>query len=105
FEVEVEVLPEFTLPGLDGIVVKKPAIEVSDEAVEKDLEQLRLNEGSLKEKTHPGPGDYLTGHSVMTDSSGKTILDIPDAVIQIPPADRNGRGMILGVMVEDFEKQ
>src|SRR5262249_52499249 len=80
-------------------------IEVSDDAVEKDVERLLLNEGSLKDKPQPGPGDYLTGHAVMTDASGKTILDIADAVVQFPTPDKGGKGMILGVMVDDLERQ
>lgn len=105
FDVEIEVLPTFDLPKLEGIAVKKPSIVVTDEMVNTEIERLQLNEGSLKEKANPGKGDYLTGHAVMKDSAGKTILDIQDAVIQIPPADKEGKGMILGVMVDDFEKQ
>lgn len=105
FEVEVEVLPEFELPNLEGIEVKKPVLEVTDEMVSKEVDRLLLNEGRLEAREKPEAGHYLTGHAVMVDQDGKTHHDIQDAVIQIPTADKNGKGMILGVMVDDFAKQ
>src|SRR3954469_21440953 len=37
FDVEVEVMPEFTLPSLDGIDVKRPLLEVTDEMVDEEI--------------------------------------------------------------------
>lgn len=105
FEVEVEVVPEFELPSLEGIDVRKPTFNVTEEMVQQELDRLALNEGKLEPKEVPGAGDYLTGHAVMKDSHGKVILDIHDAVVQIPTADKNGKGMILGVVVDDFGSQ
>jgi trigger factor len=105
FEVEVEVLPEFELPNLEGIAIKKPIIEVTDEMVESELDKLRLHEGRLEEREAPEPGDYLTGHGVMTTAGGEKLVDINDAVVQVPPPEKEGKGMILGIMVEDFAKQ
>lgn len=105
FEVEVEVLPTFDLPKLDGISVNKPLIDVNDDMVKAETDRLLLNEGDLKSKDKPEKGDYLTGHAVMKDQDGTTHLDIQDAVVQIPTADKNGKGMILGVMVDDFASQ
>lgn len=105
FEVEVEVVPEFDLPKLDGIEIKKPLFEVTDAMVNEEVERMTLNEGTLKSKDKIEEGDYLTGHAVMKDDEGKTILDINDAVIQVPTNDKGGKGMILGVVVEDFAKQ
>lgn len=105
FEIEIEVLPEFELPKFEGITVKKPTFEITDDLVKRELDRLLLNEGRLEPKTKPGSGDYLTGHAVMTDDDGEKHYDIGDAVIQIPTADKNGRGMILGVLVDDLGPQ
>lgn len=105
FEVEVEIVPEFEMPKLEGIEVKKPLFEVTDKMVEEEVDRMTLNEGTLKSKDKIDLGDYLTGHAVMKDDEGKTILDINDAVIQVPTKDKNGKGMILGVVVDDFAKQ
>lgn len=105
FEIEVEVLPEFTLPSLEEIEVKKPLFEVSDELVNGEIEKIRINEGGLEERQEPEPGDYLTGQGVMTGPDGKEFYNINGAVVQVPTADKGGKGMILGIAVDDFEKQ
>ncbi|MBL8964236.1 MAG: trigger factor [Phycisphaerae bacterium] len=105
FELEIEVVPEFELPDLEGIPVKKPVIEVTDAMVGDELRKICINEGELESRETPEPGDYLTGHGIMVGSDGTEFYNLPGAVIQVPAADSNGRGMILGVMVEDFSRQ
>ncbi len=41
FEFEVEVRPEFDLPKLDGIPVEKSKLEVTNEQIDKEVEQLQ----------------------------------------------------------------
>jgi trigger factor len=41
FEFEVEVRPEFDLPALEGIPVKRTKLEVTDAQVDREIEQLR----------------------------------------------------------------
>ncbi|HEX8324211.1 MAG TPA: trigger factor [Tepidisphaeraceae bacterium] len=43
----VEVQPDFALPELSGITIKKPKIEVKDEHVEQALKNLREQQGTL----------------------------------------------------------
>ena len=105
FSVEVEVAPEFEIPDFAGIKVKKPAVEVTDEMVNEQIERLSVNEGSLEPQEKAALGDYCIGHGVMKDTKGEVLLDLPGAVVQIPPKDKNGRGAILGIMIDDFGKQ
>jgi trigger factor len=112
FEFEVEVMPEFDLPPLTGLEVKRPTLEVADEMVEDEIRKLKINEGRLETREAPEPGDYLTGHGIMTgqveedgQKKDKEHYNIKGAVVQIPPADAGGKGMILGIVVEDFAKQ
>ncbi len=107
FTFAVEVLPEFELPGLEGIEVAKPLLEVTDEQVDGELEKLAINEGDLEQRDEPEAGDYLTGHGIMTDSAkdGEEFYNIEGAVVRVPAKEDEGRGMVLGVVVEDFEKQ
>ncbi|MBK7404149.1 MAG: trigger factor [Phycisphaerales bacterium] len=104
-EIEVEVLPEFVLPELKGVKVYKPKLEIADDDVAKELERLCITEGNLEERDATEPGDYLTGVARMELPDGTEFYNINGAVVQAPEADKNGRGMILGIMVEDFEKQ
>lgn len=104
FTIEVEVAPEFEPPSMEGVELKRPLFEVTDEMVQEQIDRLATNEGTLEPKDDSGPGDYLVGRGVMTrDSDGKEIHDIDGAVVQIP--EDGGKGMALGVMVEDFGKQ
>lgn len=110
FDVEVEVVPQFDMPELDGIDILKPTFEVTDDLIKAEVDKLCINEGELEPRDDPEAGDYLTGHGVMVgtadgDDEPTTFHDIKGAVVQIPPADKDGKGMILGVLVDDFAKQ
>ena len=105
FEVEVEVLPEFDLPDYESLEILRPSIEFPETIVDEEIEKLRVNEGSLEERDESEPGDYLTGHGVMTDADGTEHYNIDGAVVRIPEDKDEGKGMILGVAVDDFSKQ
>ncbi|MEL7472344.1 MAG: trigger factor [Planctomycetota bacterium] len=106
FEVDVEIVPEFAMPSLEGFDVKKPVINVSDQMVDDEIEKMCVNEGSLEERDSAEAGDYITGHAIMKSKDGEDEhYNIDGAVIQKPPADKDGKGMILGIMVDDFDSQ
>lgn len=108
FSIEIEVLPEFELPELNGIKVKRPDATVPAELIDQEIEKVCINEGSLEQLDEAGAGDYLTGRGVMkgtVDGEEKVFHDIPGAVVKIPDKDADGSGMILGVIVDDFSKQ
>lgn len=105
FTFAVEVMPEFELPELEGLEVDKPILEVSDEMVGAEIEKILINEGSLEELEQAGPGDYVTGHAVMRDDQGNEHYNIEGAVIQVPTKEKGPKGMILGLIVDDFADQ
>lgn len=100
--VEVEIMPEFELPDVAGIEVKKPTLEVTDEMVQAELDRICLAEGDLEDRETGERGDYITGLGVMK-AGDAVIHDINGAVVQIP-AEKD-EGMILGVLVSDLAKQ
>ncbi|MCC6676784.1 MAG: trigger factor [Phycisphaerales bacterium] len=105
FEIEVEVMPEFTAPAIDGIAVKKPKVDVTPQMIDEEVTKLCINEGTLESREKAEPGDYITGHAVMTGKDGTEYYNLNGAVVQSPWPDKNGKGMILGVVVDDFAKQ
>ena len=105
FSLEVEVAPEFDLPKVDDIEVLKPVFTVKDEQIEEQVTRLRVNEGELENQQTSSPGDYCIGRGIMKDSSGKVLLDLEGAVIQLPEKDKGPKGAILGILVDDFAKQ
>jgi trigger factor len=104
-ELEVEVMPEFKLPSLDGIEIRKPTVEVTDEMVQKELDRLLVQEGRLEERSTAEPGDYLTGHAKILDAQGKSHFEQDGIVVQVPPPENQGRGMIVGLSVDDLATQ
>ncbi len=104
-ELEVEVMPEFDLPDLKGIKVLKPDATLPDGLIDSEIHKIQVNEGTLEDREAPEPGDYLMGKGVMTDAEGAEHYNIDGAVVQVPAADSDGSGMILGVLVADFAKQ
>ncbi len=105
FELEVEVLPEFELPPLEGVEVKKPTLEVSEQIIDDEIKKICINEGSLESHDTAEGGDYLTGHAIMKGKDGTEFYNLKGAVVQKPASDKGGKGMILGIMVDDFDKQ
>ncbi len=105
FTLEVEVAPEFAMPALENIPVKKPTFSVSDEMLSEELQRIATHEGELVERETGEPGDYCTGKGVILDEAGKNVLEIDGAVIQVPDAKSKGKGAIMGVLVDDFAKQ
>ncbi len=50
FDFEVEVRPEFELPALEGIAVTRPKLEVTDEQIDREIEQLQRWSGTWTPK-------------------------------------------------------
>ncbi len=78
---------------------------MTDQTVEDELKKMQINEGSLESRESSEPGDYLTGHAVMTGKDGVEYYNLKGAVVQKPAADKGGKGMILGIAVDDFDSQ
>jgi trigger factor len=96
----VEVQPEFTLPNLSGIPVKKPKIEVKDENVEQAMNNLREQQGTLIPVEDRGvqAKDYVTA-DVHIKLDGNVVAHQHDAQLVARPA------RIGGIEVQDFDKQ
>ncbi len=61
FDFDVEVAPEFELPALEGIEVKKTKVQVTDSQVEKEIADLQKWSGMWvpKEEGQINPGDKI----------------------------------------------
>ncbi|RDW21645.1 trigger factor [Oceanobacillus chungangensis] len=69
FTAEVEVKPEVTLGDYKGLEIDVPSVEVSDEDVEKEIEQLRERHAELVVKEE---GTVEEGDTVVMDFEGFT---------------------------------
>ncbi|HSI34088.1 MAG TPA: trigger factor [Tepidisphaeraceae bacterium] len=100
FSFTVEVQPEFTIPDLAGVKVKKPRIEIKDENVDQALANLREQQGNLAPVEDRGvePKDFLLA-DVTVKSEGNVVAQQHDSQI----VARAGR--VAGVQVDDLDKQ
>ncbi len=97
YNFNVEVRPDFDLPPMDELTVRKAKIAIKDEHVDQALENLRNQQGNLMpvENRPVKEGDYLVA-DVEVKVDDETVADQKDANL----VARGGR--ILGVAVDDF---
>lgn len=100
FSFTVEVQPEFTIPDLNNLKVKRPKIEVKDENVDQAMQNLREQQGALMPVEDRGvqAKDYLLA-DVHVKEGGNVIAHQHDAQI----VSRAGR--IGGIQIDDLDKQ
>jgi trigger factor len=100
YSFQVEVQPEFTVPDVAGLKVKKPKIEVTDENVQQALQNLKEQQGTLVPVEDRGieDKDYLVA-DVHIKLDGTEVSHQHDAQLVSRP------GRIGGIDVVDLDKQ
>ncbi|MGE4116237.1 MAG: trigger factor [Candidatus Nanopelagicales bacterium] len=73
FTAEVDVRPEITLPGLDGITVTVDDVSVTDEAVTEQLDSLRARFGTLTGVERAAANDDFVQIDLSASVDGKEI--------------------------------
>lgn len=96
----VEVQPDFALPSMDGLTVRKPKIQIKDEHVQQALQNLREQQGSLAPVEDRGveEKDYLIA-DVEVKSGDESIAHQHDAQLIARP------GRIAGIEIQDFAQR
>jgi trigger factor len=94
------VQPEFTVPDLTSLKIKKPKIEIKDENVDQAMQNLREQQGALVPIEDRGveKGDYLTA-DVHVKLDGNVMAHAHDAQIVARP------GRVAGIQIDDLDKQ
>ncbi len=102
FSVDVEVVPDFEMPSLEGIEIKKPLLEIADEHIDDRLRLQALRLGTMVDIEHGfEQGDRILGHVEVTKEGDDEPLYIEDdAVIVCPGPDNGGQGPVLGIMID-----
>ena len=107
FSLEVEVVPDFTMPELEGIDVKKPVLEITEEHVKEEMARQGREHGTAPEIEGPFvTGDRLIGHAtVEAEGEEKPIFDSENVIIMVPEQNQEGRGPVLGLLIDDLDKK
>ncbi|MHC4416234.1 MAG: trigger factor [Planctomycetota bacterium] len=102
FAVDVEVVPQFELPPLGGIEIKKPLLDITDEHVDVELKRQLLQLGTVgRIEGDFQPGDRMVGQAAVTaDDRPEPLFEDTNALIVCPEPDNGGRGPVVGLMIE-----
>lgn len=86
FSVEFEVLPEFSLPDLSAVELKKPALAVTEERMNLAKDHLRGNLAEMLEVPEIGDtDDHISTDISVVDQSGAVIENLPDRHVHFSP--------------------
>lgn len=97
FTVEVDAVPEFELPDYSSLEVEVEPLEVTDEDVEKELDDLRSRFGSLKSVDRPAEKDDFVTLDLTAKIDDEEIDSASDISYQV------GAGTMLDGMDEALE--
>ncbi len=106
FTVEVEVVPQFDLPALENIEIKKPMLEVSEDRVEQELKRQQMLTGTpSKIEGDFREGDRLAGKlSVSKEGEEKPLFHTEHGLLTIPPDSSEDKGQVYGITVDNIAK-
>ena len=100
FTFEIEVRPQFTLPDLTAIAIKKPKVQVTEKHLEQALTNLREQQGALVPVEDRGvvAKDHVVGDFTVK-FEGNELGVQKDVQFVVQP------GRIGGIFIEDLDKQ
>ena len=101
FDFEVEVRPEFDLPQLEGIPVTRTKLEVTDEQIDREVEQLQKMSGLWTPRTEGAAGedDQIIADAVLKVADVEAEQKLDNISIYLRP-----NGFVGAVPVEKLDK-
>lgn len=102
--IEIEVVPDFEMPNLEGLEVKKPVIEVTDEHVDAELTRQTFRYGNAERIEGPFQMyDRMACDAEVTkEGESEPFFKTHDALVVHPGTENDGAGPVLGLMIEDL---
>lgn len=107
FSLEVEVVPAFDLPELGGIKIMRPTLEIAEEHIDREIERLKRELGEVDEvKGDFQADDRLVGRAVLRkEGDEEPLFENNQVMVAYPGEEDDGRGPVLGLMIDDLEKR
>jgi len=104
FTIDVEVVPDFQLPALEGVTIRRPVAEVSNEMVDAELRRNLYRFGTPQRIDGPfKPLDRLLGSVVVNlNDSSDVFFENNDAIVVVPDVEDKGKGQLLGILFDDL---
>jgi trigger factor len=91
---EVEVMPEFQLPTLEGIQVRKVAAEVTDQKIDEFLEQLRQSRSRFEAAEEPAAEGDMVLAGAKISGEGIAALERPGLNLRVAPGQIEGLPLV-----------
>ena len=106
FAVEIEVAPDFEIPEFTGFEVKKPTLEVTAEHVDGEILRQSYRFGTPTRIDGPFERlDRMLGKATVTvEGREGTYFDTDKALCVVPAEEDEGKGQLLGIIIEDLDK-
>ena len=102
FALEIEIVPEFDFPDFSGIEIIRPALEVSDEHIDAEIERQCLTAGKA-DRLEDGfePHDRMLGSVKITADGEDDALFVHDQALIVLP-DAGEKGQVVGLLIDDM---
>jgi trigger factor len=102
FSVDVEVVPEFELPPLEGLEIKRPLLEITQQHIDDEVKRQQLQNGaSTKVEDDFVEDDRLGGYAAVTKNDEEEPFFRQDNVLIVYPGKEDGgKGQVLGLMID-----
>lgn len=103
--VDVEVVPTFELPSVEGVEIRKPTIEVNEQHIDLELKRQEFRFGTPARITGPFQAydRLLCRATVRKEGHEGVFFETDRALVIVPGKEDEGKGQVLGVIVEGFE--
>ena len=102
---DLEVLPDITLPKLEDVEVRRPVAEVEDKFVDEEIRRLGFRFGTPSRIDGPFENpDRMVGKATVRVKGAKAdpYFETNECLVVVPDAEDNGKGQVLGLLFEDL---
>ncbi|MHC5001941.1 MAG: trigger factor [Planctomycetota bacterium] len=105
FSVDVEVVPEFDLPDVEGLKIDKPVLDISEDLVANELKRYQVRLGDVSKVTEGfEAGDRLIG-SVRVSKKGEDEPFFDHDQVAVVYPEKGAAGQVLGLLIDDLDKK
>ncbi|MCA9285218.1 MAG: trigger factor [Phycisphaerales bacterium] len=105
FTLLVEVVPGFDLPAAEGVEIKRPIVEITEEHIDAEIKRNQFRLGTPERIEGPfEPYDRLLCRGEVTkDGQDGLFFETNDALVVVPGPEDEGRGQVLGLLIDGLE--
>jgi trigger factor len=106
FSVDVEIIPDFEMPSVEGLPIKKPVADVTDEHIDQEILRQRYRWGTPNRIEEPLQNlDRMIGRAeVRVDGVDGVFFETEQALVVVPAVEDEGKGQLLGLLIDDLDK-